>query len=165
MRYLLDTNIFIESHKTYYNMNVFPCFWAKLIDLAQQGVVYTLDKVQQEIMAVGDNIVTTWFKANFPKGSILPVDDSTFAAYQKVVNNVSSRNWYYTPALAAFANQEKADAFLCAYAMSHLDFAVVSFEKSNPERKNKVMLPDVCSMEGVGCSHVIQMFLDLGVVF
>ena len=165
MSYLLDTNIFIESHKTYYNMNVFPCFWDKLIDLAKQGVVYTLDKVQQEIMVVGDDIVATWFKTSFPKGSILSVDDSTFAAYQKVVNNVNSRNWFTTPALTAFANQEKADAFLCAYAMSHLDFSVVSFEKSNPDIKRKVMLPDVCGMEGVRCSHVIQMFLELGVVF
>lgn len=165
MRYLLDTNIFIESHKTYYNMNVFPCFWDKLIDLAKQGTVYTLDKVQQEVMVIGDDCVATWFKSNFPKGNILPVDDSTFAAYQTVVNNVSSRNWFSAPALSAFANQDKADAFLCAYAMSHLDFAVVSFEKSNPERKSKVLLPDVCSMEGVGCSHVIQMFLNLGVAF
>lgn len=146
-------------------MNVFPCFWDKLIDLAQQGVVYTLDKVQQEIMAVGDDLVAKWFKTRFPEGAILPIDDSTYTAYQAVVNDVNSKGWYSNAAIYAFSNQDKADAFLCAYAMSHLDFTVVSYEKSNPDRKNKVMLPDVCSAESVACRQVIQMFIDLGVVF
>lgn len=161
----MDTNIFIESHKTYYNMKVFPCFWAKLIDLAQQGVVYTLDKVQQEIMAVGDDAVAKWFKSNFPQGGILPVDGPTYTAYQTVLNKVNSRDWFSPAAITAFSNQDKADAFLCSYAMSHLDFAVVSYEKGNPERKNKVMLPDICNSVGVSCQQVIQMFLDLEVVF
>lgn len=164
MMYLLDANIFIESHKVHYNLHVFPCFWEKLIELANQGVVYTLDKVQRELMVGGDE-VSKWFKTCFPAGSILPTDDSTYASYQRVLNDVKALNRYKLPALSAFSNPDIADPFLCAYAMSHLGFSVVTYEKSHPDRKNEIKLPDVCQLEGVICSPIIPMLMNLGVVF
>ena len=162
--YLLDANIFIQSHKEHYNMNVFPCFWAKLVDLARQGVVYTLDKVEQEVMVVGDS-VAAWLRNHFPPENILALDDSTYAAYQKVMDDVNALGRYSLPALAGFANPDIADPFLCAYAMSHIDCSVVTYEKSDKNRIKKVMLPDVCELERVPCSDVIPMLLSLGVRF
>ena len=57
------------------------------------------------------------------------------------------------------------DPFLCAYAMSHLGFSVVTYEKSNQFGKKDVKLPDICQMEGVTCIPVIPMLLDLGIEF
>lgn len=163
MMYLLDANIFIESHKTHYNLKVFPCFWNKLVELAEQGVVFTLDKVQNELM-VGDD-VSEWFKTHFPANCILPTDATTYTSYQKVLNDVTARLSYNGPAIAAFSNPNIADPFLCAYAMSHLGFSVVTYEKSNQFGKKEVKLPDICQLEGVTCSPVMTMLLDLGVIF
>lgn len=164
MMYLLDANVFIESHKVHYNMKVFPCFWDKLVELAKQGVVFTLDKVQRELMAGGDE-VSNWFKTFFPAESILPTDEHTYASYQKVLNDVKGLNRYKSFALEAFADPDIADPFLCAYAMSHLGFSVVTYERSHPDRITKVILPDICALEGVGCSRLIPVLLDLGIVF
>ena len=96
---------------------------------------------------------------------LLPTDEHTYASYPKVLNDVKGLNRYKSFALRAFANPDIADPFLCADAMSHLGFSVVTYEKSHPDRITKVILPDVCALEGVGCSLLIPMLLELGVVF
>lgn len=164
MKYLLDSNIFIQSSKEHYDMDVFPCFWDELLDLANQGIIFTLDKVEQEIMAQND-MLSQWFHTRFPSQSILQSDSSTISAYRRILNDVTASQRFTPTALNVFSGQDIADPFLCAYAMSHLDFTVVSYEKKNPDRKNKVLIPEVCIIESIPYIGVVSMFKSLNVRF
>ena len=164
MRYLLDANIFIESHKRFYNMDVFPCFWAKLITLAQQGRVFTIDKVKDEVCA-GKDDVKAWFKDYFPSTAILPVDEVTMVSYQKVQTDVRNTGRFKSSALSGYAADSLADPFICAYALGHGDITVVSYEISKPASKTEIKIPDVCSLVRVPCIQIYEMLLALKVSF
>ena len=52
-------------------------------------------------------------------------------------------NTHYTPqAKSEFARSDVADAFLIAVAKTY-SYTIVTHEKSQPERKNRVLIPDV----------------------
>lgn len=164
MRYLLDANIFIESHKRFYNMTVFPCFWAGLISLAQQGRVFTIDKVRDEVFA-GKDDVKGWFKDNFPSSAILPVDEATMVSYQKVQTDVRNTGRFKPSVLTSYAADTLADPFICAYALGHGDITVVSYETSKPASKTEIKIPDVCALVRVPCIQIYEMLLALKVSF
>lgn len=48
-QYLLDTNIFIQAHRESYPLDVVPSFWGKIIELAKNGNILSIDKVKKEI--------------------------------------------------------------------------------------------------------------------
>lgn len=164
MRYLLDANIFIESHKRFYNMEVFPCFWAGLVTLAKQGRVFTIDKVRDEVCA-GKDDVKAWFKGYFPSAAILPVDDVTMASYQKVQTDVRNTGRFKPSALSDYAADSLADPFICAYALGHGDITVVSYEISKPASKTEIKIPDVCALVRVPCIQIYDMLLALKMSF
>lgn len=162
MRYLLDSNIFIESHKRYYNMAVFPCFWDKLVSLAQQGLVFTIDKVKDEVYA-GKDDVKNWLKNHFPNKAILSTDGISLASYQKIQTDVRNTGQYKQSALNHYAADTLADPFICAYALAHGNITVVSYETSKPASKTEIKIPDVCRLESIPCIQVYDMLLDLKV--
>lgn len=164
MRYLLDTNIFIESHKRFYNMAVFPCFWAGLVTMAQNGIIFTIDKVKDEVYAGKDDI-KTWFKNNFPANAVLPVDEVTMAAYQRVQTTVRNTGKYKSSALNGYAADTLADPFICAYALGHGNISIVSYEISKPSSQTEIKIPDVCNLIGIPCLQIYEMLLALHATF
>lgn len=164
MRYLLDSNIFIESHKRFYNMGVFPCFWAGLVTMAQNGLIFTIDKVKDEVYA-GKDDVKTWLKNNFPAKAILPVDEITMASYQRIQTTVRDTGKYKSSTLNSYAAETLADPFICAYALGHGSISVVSYETSKPSSKTEIKIPDVCNLIGVPCIQIYDMLLALKASF
>ena len=53
MKYLLDTNIFIDAHKRYYQQNIVPSFGQWLVD---DSDIYTLAEVKTEIKNGNDDL-------------------------------------------------------------------------------------------------------------
>ena len=45
--YLLDSNFFIEAFRTSYPFDVVPSFWVKVKELAAEGKIISIDKVQK----------------------------------------------------------------------------------------------------------------------
>lgn len=43
--YVLDSNIFIEAHRSNYPLDVATTFWDVLKQLAQEGKIISIDKV------------------------------------------------------------------------------------------------------------------------
>jgi len=43
-KYLLDSNFFINAHRAWYPFDVVPSFWARVQQLAQDGVIASIDK-------------------------------------------------------------------------------------------------------------------------
>ena len=56
----------------------------------------------------------------------------------------------------------KADAYIIATACAK-EMTLVTFEKSNPQRKSRVMIPDACLAVGAECCSLNEMLRELGV--
>lgn len=155
MKYLLDSNIFIQSRKQL-PMDVWVTFWQRMAELAQNGDVVSCSKVKDEIE---NDDVNDWVKANAPKGFFLPMDAEIMVAYAEVQNWANSQ-LFTDSAKAEFATV--ADAYLIATAKAK-GLTVVTYEKSNPQRRSRVMIPDACAAIGARCCELNDVLRELGV--
>lgn len=57
-----------------------------------------------------------------------------------------------------------ADPWLIAFAISN-KWTIVTYEKSQPERKNRIKIPEVCNQFNVRSIDAIQMFRELNETF
>lgn len=157
MAYLLDTNIFIESRKNL-PMDVWTTFWSKLSELAMNGQVVSSVKVKEEI-AKGYDELSGWIKEHVPAGFFLPIDSQDMAAFAQLQNWAMGKDFTDT-AKNEFATY--ADAYIIATASAR-QMTLVTFEKSNPQRKNRVMIPDACAAIGVACCDLNTMLRSIGI--
>jgi len=69
-------------------------------------------------------------------------------------------------ALNEFLNADEADAFIVAYALAEPENRIiVTQEISEPNRKNKVKIPDACKDLNVSYVNTMDMFRKLGETF
>src|SRR5262249_1232714 len=64
-RYLLDANIFIQAHQTYYGLITCPGFWNALVREHTAKRVYSIDKIKAELLAIEDPL-SDWAKSKAP---------------------------------------------------------------------------------------------------
>lgn len=157
MVYLLDTNIFVESRKNL-PMDVWTTFWSKLSELAMSGQVVSSVKVKDEISEGYDELLD-WLTSHVPDRFFLPVDGEAIHAYSSLQNWAAGSD-YTDAAKDEFAR--KADAFIIATALSK-GMTVVTFEKSQPQRKNRVKIPDACVAVGAECCDLNTMLRAIGI--
>ena len=62
--FVLDSSIFIEAHKRYYAFDIAPTFWKKLIDLANDGKICSIDRVKKELTKGNDDL-KQWAESSF----------------------------------------------------------------------------------------------------
>ncbi len=163
--FVVDSNFFIQAHRENYPLDIAFSFWNKVKELAQDGKIISLDKVKNEIYDRNDAL-ELWCKANLPENFF---KDSTqiMAAYGQVVAWAVSMNTHYMPnALNEFLSAEEADAFIIAFALAdHENRVIVTQEKSELNRKNKIKIPDVCQAMSIQYVNTIDMFRQLGETF
>ena len=56
MSYLLDANVFMAAKNLHYGLDFCPAFWEWLIHKGHTGVVFSIDKVADEVAAGGDEL-------------------------------------------------------------------------------------------------------------
>ncbi len=77
---------------------------------------------------------------------------------------ISKSDHYMQNALNEFLDE--ADAFIVAYALfDHDNRIIVTQETSEPNRKNKVKIPDACNALNVQFVNTMDMFRQLGETF
>lgn len=155
MAYILDSNIFIQSRKQL-PMDVWVTFWSRFAELAQRGDFVSCGKVKDEIE---NDDVFDWIKENTPKEFFIPLDAESMVSYAELQQWASTQD-FTDSAKIEFATV--ADAFLIAVAKAK-GLTLVTFEKSNPQRKNRVMIPDACSAIGARCCDLNTALRELGV--
>lgn len=159
MMYLLDSNIFIQSRKEL-PMDIWVTFWQHLKELANAGTIFTSVKVKEEIDRGGDEL-PEWLNLNIPKSFYLGVNADVLTEYG-ATQNWAARQGRFTPAaLADYA--QVADAYLVATAKAK-NLKLVTFEKSNPDSKKRVMIPDACDGIGAQYCDLNTMFRELHVI-
>lgn len=154
--FVLDSNFFIQAHRMYYPLDVVRNFWVKITDLANRGLIVSIDKVRDEILLNKDDL-SEWCENNLPK-EFFKNTSVLIREYAIISNWAHSRSSHYNPAaLNEFLDSNEADAWLIAYALAN-HCKIVTHETSEPNRKTKVKIPDVCLPFGISCVNTIDMF-------
>lgn len=160
--YVLDSNFFIQAHRFHYPIDVAAGFWNKVRQLALEGRVISIDKVKKELYDKNDAL-EEWCRNNLPE-DFFKDTSVVMAAYGQVTAWAMSRSRHYLPnALNEFLDADEADAFLVAYCLADtVNRFVVTQEVSEPNRQNKVKIPDACIALNVPYVNTIEMFRQLG---
>jgi len=161
--FILDSNFFIEAHRVSYPFDVVPSFWLKVKELAENGIIISIDKVHKEITQNKDEL-TTWCEENLPK-DFFKDTSVVINQYIEVSNWANTKsNHYNTSALNEFLDADEADAWLVAFAISNGN-QIVTHETSDLKTQKRVKLPDAASPFGINCVKTIEMFRLLGEQF
>ena len=150
MPYLLDANVFIQAKNLHYGLDFCPAFWDWLLDANARGLVYSIEKVGDELDAVADEL-TDWASARGP-GFFLKPDTAMLTALAPLSSWVNGQG--YEPA-AVNTFLQVADYYLVAHALAH-KHVVVTHEVPSASTK-KIKIPNVCIGVDVKCMTPYEM--------
>lgn len=150
MAYLLDTNVFIQAKNLYYALDFCPAFWDWLIARNAAGEVFSIEKVGDEIEAIGDELAT-WAAQRGP-GFFLKPDAAMHAALGSVSSWATGQS-YEPAAVSTFLLV--ADYYLVAHALAH-GHTIVTLEVASPSAK-KIKIPGACIGLGIKCVTPFEM--------
>ncbi len=69
-RYLIDTSVFIQAYRAYYSFRLCPGFWQSMVSLHNRGLVFSIDRVLDEICFGEEDELTVWSKKQFQNISL-----------------------------------------------------------------------------------------------
>ena len=165
-KYLLDTNIFIQSHRSTYPLDVIPSFWNKIEELAKSGVIISIDKVKKEIFEKSshEDELQDWCLLNLEDDFFVDTSPE-INSYVEIITWASSQSSHYKQsAIDEFLETDLADPWLIAYAKVH-KCKIVTFEVSNPDMRRRIKIPEPCKHFNVEYITLIEMFRELKVSF
>ena len=143
MRYLLDANVFIQAHRLHYPFDVFPGFWRWLEKESSSGTIGSIDWVYNEVKD-GKDSLADWINGQGSGWwSLVCDDEATQQCYADMANEIMLNTHYTDSAKAEFLSV--ADSWLIAKAKS-MSITIVTEERSHPQKRNKIYIPDVCAM-------------------
>ncbi len=163
--YVLDSSMLIQAHRFYYPLDIAKSFWNKLKQFANDGKIVSIDKVKIEIYN-GNDSLKDWCVTNLP-ADFFKDTSTVMATYSQISTWAISQSQHYLPnALNEFLDADEADAFIIAYALADADNRiVVTQEISQPARKNKIKIPEVCEAFNLNCVNTISLFRQLSETF
>jgi hypothetical protein len=163
MLYLLDANVVITAHNSYYPIDGVPEFWRWLVHKGTAGVLKMPRENYEEIKDGSKDeekdLLFGWITTNDVKAAILFDEDVDPDLVARVIDEGYAADLTEDETL-----QVGRDPFLIAYALaSPADRCVVTTEVSSPrkQRQNR-KIPDVCATMGVTCCNTFAMMKTLG---
>ncbi|GAA0734240.1 DUF4411 family protein [Aquimarina litoralis] len=159
-KFIVDSNFFIQAHRSIYPLDVVQSFWVKIADLASNGTIISIDKVKKEIFdnASHQDQLKIWCGDNLPNDFFINTD-LVLNNYISIVTWVNSSH-FTERARQEFLATDLADPWLVAFAMSN-GWTIVTYEKSEPNRRNRIKIPEVCNQFNVRYINTIEMFREL----
>lgn len=159
-KYILDSDVFISAKNSYYSFNLCPGFWNSLIYFSKKEQICSINKVRDEIQKGNDDLVSWIEKLNnfFYDHN----NNVTSPNYKEIIDWITHKSNYTTEAIARFV--KGADTWLIAFAKTN-NLIVVTNEKSNPESKKKIKIPDICNRYNVQYINTFEMLGNLNVQF
>lgn len=157
MLYLLDANVLITAHNTYYPIARVPQFWEWIIDNAENGRIKIPYEILGELEAgKKEDELFKWVKKN--KKTLL-LDENVDIL---LVNEVMERGYEIERPTIIDLRKIGRDPFLIAYAMASLDRCVVTLEavQSHAKPKNR-KIPLVCAMLKIPCINTFGLIRAL----
>jgi len=162
--YLLDSNIFIQAHRMYYPFDVVPSFWNKILELSNKGIICSIDKVRKEICETNNPDSLSKWCENDLSNDFFADSSSAVNFYAKIALWANNSSHFNQAAIDDFLATDLADPWLIAYAKEN-NLTIVTHEISQPQRKNRIKIPEPCIHFGVKYLSPIEMFRELGESF
>lgn len=150
MAYLLDADVFIRAKNLHYGLDFCPAFWEWLVVENAAGRLFSIEKVGDEVQAVGDEL-SDWAEAR-GTGFFLRPDAGVFPALAAISTWAAGQR--YEPA-AVNAFLQVADYYLVAHARAG-DHTVVTHEIPSASIR-KIKIPDACISLGIKCMTPYEM--------
>lgn len=150
MAYLLDANVFIQAKNLHYGMDFCPAFWDWLVRQNEAGLVFSIEKVADELAAVADELAG-WAAERGTKFFLAP--DPKILGVLSTVSQWVTAQQYRPAAVSAFL--QDADYYLVAHALAH-DYVVITHEVASDGVK-AVKIPNVCIGLGIKCMTPYEM--------
>ena len=157
MKYLLDSNTFIEAKNRYYNMTVCPAYWHWILKKFGTHDIASIFMVGKELRE-GNDELADWAKEN-PDLFVGVDDDETQECFAKIADYVAGKS----DAMKVGASEEflsGADPWLIAKAMVS-GATVVTHEVLNRDVRKKFLIPNICEEFGVGWMNTFDMLYKL----
>lgn len=161
LRYVLDSNVFIEAANRYYAFDIAPSFWQALIDHAWNGRVQSIDRVKADIDR-GNDTLKDWANKDFHQWFTSTDQPDVIEAYRQIMVWANDQGQFTPSAKAEFADKKNADAWVIAYAKAK-GSVVITHEVFKPDIKRRIPIPNVCRAFGIQYVDTFQMLRDLGV--
>lgn len=137
MAYVLDANVFITAKRLHYGLDFCPAFWDWMIQRNEEGSVFSIDKVKDELRAGADDL-WEWCESLGADFFLRP--DAAIGPSMARVSTWAQSQSYTQAAVGTFL--QVADYFLVAQALAG-NLTVVTHEvPSGSERRTKI--PDAC---------------------
>ncbi len=163
--YVVDSNFFIDAHRANYPLDIAYSFWNKIKELADAGTIISIDKVKAELYDKNDAL-EDWCKANLPQDFFKPTNEFIDEYGRISAWAISMQNHYLPNALNEFLDADEADAFIVAYSLADSGHRIiVTQEISQPNRKNKIKIPEACNHFNVQYLKTIEMLRELKETF
>lgn len=150
MPYLLDADVFIRAKNLHYGLDFCPAFWDWLIAQNELGMVFSIEKVGDEVRAVDDEL-STWASERGHEFFLKP-DATTFPALAEVSSWASGQK-YEASAVSTFL--QVADYYLVSHAQA-TGYVVVTHEVPSASTR-RIKIPDACIGLGVKCMSPFEM--------
>ncbi|MGN0902483.1 MAG: DUF4411 family protein [Succinivibrio sp.] len=152
IKYLLDSNIFIQAHKMYYQFDFCPAYWEWIQQLNTDGLL-SIDKVYEELSA-GNDTLAEWVKSK--KSKFVKFDSISLPVLQDIYNILKNEK-VPDNRIKDFMETSLADSYLIAYAKAH-NCILITLENRTPSlnSKKKVHIPNVCDALGVACTTIYE---------
>lgn len=144
-RYLLDSNIFIQSEHNL-PQDIFEGFWRELGSLLEMGTAVLHQTVADELKRKQDPLAN-WIEGLNGIKTMAP-SEATLEKYLEVCSWADGQG-YDSRALREFKAESRADAWLCAEALAS-DLTLVTYETASNSIR-KVKIPNVCAGMGIRC--------------
>lgn len=166
MKYIVDSNCFLEPHKGYCPIDVGVSFWNKIRELANRGVIVSIDKVKDELYTHNDDL-KNWLQGNIDRAFFKRFEgNEQNEKFIEISRWALNSSFYNQRAKTKFTDATKADIYLVAFAaVDPAQWKVVSFERSAPQNIGEIKLPDACRQFGVSCILPQEMFREIQETF
>jgi hypothetical protein len=142
MAYLLDANVFIQAKNLHYGMDFCPAFWDWLVHANQEGKVFGVESVGDELQGIADEL-SEW--ARELGGGFFSKPEATLLPALSQVSTWATGAGYEPAAVNTFL--QAADYYLVGHGPAYGD-TVVTHEVASGSRK-KIKIPDACISLGV----------------
>jgi len=156
-KYILDATVFIGAHRQYYSFDTCPGFWDWLEGKHEEGSVFSIKKVYDELLGKEDKLSEWAKKMSKRKFFKIDNDEKTILEVKKL------RDWADDKEKFTGAAREKfyrsADLFLIAYAKAH-NF-IVATDEVYERKKSIVKIPNACEFIDVEYVDTSQLLEEL----
>src|SRR5690606_17159499 len=109
LKFVLDSNVFMEAHRRYYAFDFAPCFWRVLLELAEKGLVISIDisidRVKDEIMKSSQkDALYRWAVTEFSRWFAPTQKQEVIDAYRQLLEWAMGESQYFDYAKEKFAD-------------------------------------------------------------